>query len=82
MLDRTIGLPAGVANGNSGHGAHFKLRALRELVLVRRPCPSILEEIRDDARHFAQVHRHFLNMRKVLLFRHIFKLVDHGEDDT
>ena len=36
MLDRTIGLPAGVANGNSGHGAHFKLRALRELVLVRR----------------------------------------------
>lgn len=54
MLDRSIGLPAGVANGNSGHGAHFELRTLRELVLVRRPRPSILEEIRNDARHFAQ----------------------------
>ena len=55
VFDRTIGFPAGVADSDSGHGAHFELRALRELVLVRRPRPSVLEEIRNDTRHFAQI---------------------------
>ena len=48
VFDRTIGFSASITNGDSGHHAHFKFRALRELVLVRRPAPRILEEIRND----------------------------------
>ena len=82
VLDRRVVAAARLAMRHGLDGLHDKLRALRDRLFIRRPAPSVEQQVGNDARDLAQQQRHARNATHAIGARHILNIANDVVNDS
>ena len=82
VLDRRVVAAARLAMRHGLDRLHDKLRALRDRLFIRRPAPSVEQQVGNDARDLAQQQRDARNATHAMSARHILNIANDVIDDS